>query len=75
MIDIMQAKNIETDLKTKKLDQDSSVTKRLLNYIKQSDMYGYNIRLNYEGEETYKSTLGGFLTIFTKLGIALFLIY
>jgi hypothetical protein len=65
----------ETNLKAKKQDYDTSFTTRFLNFVKRSDIFGYSIRLNYEGEDTYKTTLGGFLTLFTKMGIALFLLY
>ena len=71
----MQGEIIGTDLKLKKIEKETSFTTRLLSYVKRFDIYGYNIRLNYEGEDTYKTTLGGFLTLLTKMGIALFLIY
>ncbi len=47
---------------------------KLYGIIRNFDSYGHPINLTYEGETTYKSFIGGLLTILTRVAILSYLI-
>eukprot|EP00347_Sterkiella_histriomuscorum_P022016 403331978 len=54
--------------------QKSSIAKKLKNLITQIDAYGHPIGLTYQDKRTFKSALGGGVTVLARLGILVFLI-
>ena len=41
------------------------MTNRLLQYLVSKDIYGYQFKVNYMGDDTYKTKLGALWTIVT----------
>ena len=41
------------------------MTKRLLELLKNQDVFGHPISINYKGSDTYKTKLGAFVTLLT----------
>ena len=50
-----------------------SLTKSLKKTIRGFDIYGSPIQLTYKKETTFKSLLGGVVTLLTRLGILAYL--
>ena len=48
----------------------SSVT----SFISMFDIFGKRVSLTYQGKETFKTLTGGLLTIFSKLGIFIYML-
>ena len=42
---------------------------RILDFFKNFDLYGKNIKLTYEGEDTFKTFIGGFISTLILLSI------
>jgi hypothetical protein len=42
---------------------------KLAAFLKKRDIYGHEIRLNYDGEETFRTAFGGIMTILTVIGV------
>ena len=47
----------------------ASFKKKSIDYIASFDQWGQTVGFNYKGEDSYKTTAGGFLTILLKLVI------
>ncbi len=47
---------------------------RIFSMVRALDSYGHPINLTYNGDTTYKSTLGGFMTILARIAIIGYLI-
>jgi len=48
--------------------------KKCINFIKSMDMYGHPIILTYKNSSTFKSFIGGILTILTRLAILVYFV-
>ncbi len=47
---------------------------RITGALRAIDLYGHPINLTYKGETTYKSLVGAFFTIITRIGILTFFV-
>eukprot|EP00347_Sterkiella_histriomuscorum_P003054 403365765 len=52
----------------------SKSNKKCNNFIKSLDSFGHPIQFTYNNSSTFKSTIGGYLTLVARLGIVIYLI-
>jgi len=64
-----------TKLRAKSFKKKPSYMKRGLSFIKGFDMYGKDIVLTYEGDDKYRTHVGGFASIVVKGVIITYIIY
>jgi hypothetical protein len=44
-------------------------------FLRNQDVFGHQMQLNFGGEDTFKTTFGGLMTVMSRLAIVIFLIF
>ena len=44
-------------------------------FVKNKDVFGHQMQLNFAGEDTYKTHFGGLMTLLSRLVIVIYLIF